>query len=317
MTDLGSFAIELGFDDFGVADATLGTPYGDNLKEALAEGLLDPLDYMGRTKDERSDIQMLMPGAKSVIVVVKNYYAGDHANFVPLSDLSNKCRVSRYAWGGDYHHWFRKRLRKMRTKILAQTPEARVHIFNDTGPVLERAWAVQAGLGFIGKSSLFIHRRFGTWTFLGGLVTDVEMETNKTIMPNMCGTCTRCLLACPTQAITAPYKVDARRCLTTWNVERPLAPQAQEWQGHKWVVGCDICQEVCPWNKFEQITSEERFWPRQGHVAISEVPKGDLAGTPLARAKREGIEMTLARALASSVLGEPGQKENGRQGQDK
>jgi epoxyqueuosine reductase len=301
MIDLKGYSLELGFDDFGVADATLGTPGSQAYLDSLSEGRHGPLDYMARTIDERSDVQKLMPGSKSVVVVVKNYYTGDHADFVSLDDLKRKAKVSRYAWGQDYHHWFRKRLRKMRAAMLEHNPSARVHIFNDTGPVLERSWAVQAGLGFVGKSNMFIHRRFGTWVFLGGFVTDIELSPNRVIMKSLCGTCRRCLDACPTSALVAPYKLDARRCLTTWNVERPFEPSADhpDLMGHRWAVGCDICQEVCPWNKFEAETSEPRFQPIEGRIALSEAPIGNLNGTPLARPKKEGIEKSLQRALSS------------------
>lgn len=300
-SSLRALAEELGFDDFGIASATLGTPTRDHFQEALADDRHGPLDYLERTEIERADVQKLMPDAKSVIVLVKNYYTGDHHDFVSLESLNSKAKVSRYAWGGDYHHWFRKRLRKLRSHLIETAgASAKVHIFNDTGPVLERAWAHQAGLGFIGKSSMFIHRKYGTWVLLGGLVTNVEMQANTVQQASLCGSCTRCLEACPTKAIIAPKKVDARRCLTTWNVERPndKNADASEMLGHKWVVGCDICQEVCPWNKFEQRTLEPRFQPRVEHVVLSEAPLGDLRGTPLARPGANGITLSLKRSLS-------------------
>ncbi len=300
-----SKALALGFDDIGVASAIEGTPYGKEFLEAIDEGRLDPLDYMQRTAAERSDIQKLMPGAKSVVIVVKNYFIGDHSDFVDEKTLSTGAKVSRYAWGGDYHHWFKKRLRQMRLFLHESSPLARIHIFNDTGPVLERGWAERSGLGFIGKSGMFIHRQFGTWTFLGGFVTDIELVPDAPTVKQLCGSCTACMDACPTKAIISPRKIDSRRCLTTWNIERPMALQADAefLQGKGWAVGCDICQQVCPWNKFEQKTFEPRFAPRSDHMVLhsNAIPK-NITGTPLARPKEEGLLLSIRRALAKSEI---------------
>lgn len=301
-SNLKVFALELGFDDIGIADATLGTPYAAELASARREGRFGPLDYMERTFEERSDVQKLMPGAKSVVVLIKNYYTGDHVDHVPSSQplVHIGQKISRYAWGRDYHHWFKNRLRKIRQHLEKEADlEPRVHIFNDTGPVLERGWAERAGLGFIGKSNLFIHREFGTWTFLGGLVTDVELEYDAPWQKQNCGKCTKCLDACPTGALIAPNTLDASKCLSTWNIERPLHPDASDpLNAHSdWLLGCDICQEVCPWNSFQKKTSEPRFQPLAGHVSISrsaDIPP-DLRGTPLARPGREGLSKTLGR----------------------
>ena len=201
----------------------------------------------------------------------------------------------------------KKKLRKLRLAILDQTDEAEpnIRIFNDTSPVLERAWAQKSGLGFVGKSAMFIHREMGTWTFLGGLILNWDVVPDEPVVTQFCGTCTRCLDSCPTQAFTAPGVLDARKCITTWNVERPLSEAASEalGAGSGWGFGCDVCQEVCPWNKFEQVTEEERFQPREGHVwltpSLSNLPE-DLSGTAFARAKRPGIERSVLRALKDS-----------------
>ncbi len=305
---LKQLASELGFDDCGIARADQGTPTSEHFLGAMGAGFLDPLDYMQRTADVRADVQTLLPGAKSVVVFVKNYYAGDHHQHVAASELVGAAKVSRYAWGGDYHHWFKKRLRKARRAIQERFGEhIRVHIFNDTGPVLERAWAERAGLGFIGKSGMFIHRKFGTWTFLGGFVSDLELAPDKPSAQQYCGSCTACMDACPTNAIVEPRRIDARRCLTTWTVERPLHQRADdpELRGHGWALGCDVCQEVCPWNKFQALTLETRFLPFPSRVALKSGDiKGDLAGTPMARPKKEGMARNVRRALALTELGQ-------------
>ena len=285
----------LGFDDVGIAPAQEGTPYQSEFLDAILEKRHGPLDYLERTALERSDVLKLMPEAKSVVVVIKNYYTGDHGE-VP----EGFAKVSRYAWGGDYHHWFKKRLQKIRSLIHQNLDSgAKIHIFNDTGPVLERGWAEKTGLGFIGKSGLLIHRNYGTWTFIGGFVTDLSLRADKPTAKSLCGTCTACMDACPTRAILSPKKVDAGKCLTTWNVERPLLKEADkvEFKGSGWAVGCDICQEVCPWNKFEKITEEPRFQRREGHdlISIASIPK-ETAGTPLARPGQEGLLVSVQRA---------------------
>ena len=285
-----------GFDDVGIASAREGTPYQTEFLEAITQQRHGALDYLEKSAASRADVLHLMPTAQSVITVVKNYYPGDHEQVA-----ADEAKVSRYAWGGDYHHWFRKRLRKMRLEIRNRFgDDVKIHIFNDTGPVLERGWAEKAGLGFIGKSSMFIHRNFGTWTFLGGFVTDLELVPDKPFAKQMCGTCTACIDACPTQAIISPQKVDARRCLTAWNVERPLHEEADQdfLQGHGWAVGCDICQEVCPWNKFEKLTNEDRFKARPGQTQLKAGQElGDIRGTALARAGHEGLTRNVQRAL--------------------
>lgn len=305
-TALKSLALELGFDDIGVADATQGTPHAEHLAQARREGRFGPLDYMERTFEERHDIQKLMPGAKSVVILIKNYYTGDHKDHLPPDLIKIGSKISRYAWGRDYHHWFKKRLRKMRQALESiGGPHTQCHIFNDTGPVLERAWAERAGLGFIGKSNLFIHRRFGTWTFIGGFVTDTVLEYDPPWERQNCGTCTKCLDACPTGALLGPNQLDAGKCISTWNIERPLHADVDKiGETHRdWLLGCDICQEVCPWNSFQKMTEEPRFQPQIGHVAISSaavIPE-DLRGTALARPGREGLGKTLERNAAAGT----------------
>lgn len=171
-------------------------------------------------------------------------------------------------------------------------------LFNDAGPFLERSWAYKAGLGFIGKSAMFIHRDFGTWTFLGGFATDLKLTPSKPYQGPDCGTCTRCLDACPSKAIIAPHVVDTNKCISTWTIERTLHPEAIEKapREHIWGFGCDICQEVCPWSKFEQVSNELRFQPVAGRVFLNEETLNqDLRGSPLHRTKRVGLKTNLLR----------------------
>lgn len=306
MNELGrSFCAEAraaGFDDVGVCSADQVQPYRDELAQAFADGRLDPLPWMTRTADQRLDPHVRVTKVKSVVVVVESYYNGDHAQHVDggIDHVASVGKVARYAWGQDYHHVMRRKLRRLRKWLIARVPGATVAPFNDVDAVTERAWAVACGLGFIGKSGMFISRSLGTYTFLGGFLTDVDLYGDVAIperVSDACGTCTRCMDACPTNAITAPMLVDARKCLTTWNVENATAPEAEAFAGSGWAVGCDVCQEVCPWNKFAVVTREPRYAPRHVVLDPAALPD-DVSGTPLARPGQDAIALLASRAVA-------------------
>ncbi len=299
MNELGAAVADAaraaGFNDVGICSADVDQPYRDQLEAAFDDGRLDPFPWMTRTKDQRLDPRVRMPRVKSVVVVVESYFVGHH-------DAENdQAKVARYAWGSDYHHVMRRKLRKLRSFLLGRAPGATVAPFNDVDAVTERAWAVACGLGFIGKSGMFISRRLGTWTFLGGLLTDLDLVGEApppARIKDGCGQCTRCLDACPTGAIISPMVVDARRCLTTWNVESPTAVEGDALAGSGWAVGCDVCQEVCPWNKFETLSSEPRYAARHTHLNADDIPD-DVAGTPLARPGLAQLASLATRALAA------------------
>jgi epoxyqueuosine reductase len=297
MRALADEARAAGFDDIGVCPADVPMPDREHVAAAFDEGRMEPLSWMAATRDQRLDVRVRVPSAKSVVVVVQSYWQGDHADHVDADALAQGAKVARYAWGQDYHHVLRRKLRRLRKWLLARVPDAKVAPFNDVDAVTERAWAVACGLGFVGKSGMFISRRLGTWTFLGGLLTDVDLHGGAVParVSDACGSCTACLDACPPQAILAPRVVDARRCLTTWNVEEPTDPRGDAFAGHGWAVGCDVCQEVCPWNKFAVPTREPRYAPR--HVVVDpDADAPDVAGTPLARPGRENLLRLAARA---------------------
>lgn len=301
--DLCTEARAAGFADVGVCSIDAGQPFRDELERAFDDGRLDPFPWMTRTRDQRLDPRVRMPKVQSVVVVVERYYAGNHVDFAPEAPAG---KVARYAWGQDYHHVMRRKLRRLRKWLLQRAPAATVAPFNDVDAVTERAWAVACGLGFIGKSGMFISRHEGTWTFLGGLLTDLDLVGDAPAPPRVqegCGQCTRCLDACPTGAIVAPFTVDARRCLTTWSVESPTAPEGEQFAGSGWAVGCDVCQEVCPWNKFAKPTTEPRYGARHTHLRPDTDAPDDVDGTPLARPGRDNLVALARRSLRPPAAG--------------
>ncbi len=291
----------LQLSDIGIARA-------DALEESFARyqlwlqyGYHGLLEYMARNQDKRRDPRHILPTARSVIVVAQNYYT-PHRHQLRYGEG----KISRYAWGKDYHKILSKKLKRLARFLTTLDPEVQSRFYVDTGPVLEKQWAVQAGIGWQGKHSNVISRKFGSWFFIGVLLTSLPLEPDAPI-PDFCGRCTACLDACPTGAITQPYVVDARRCISYWTIEvKPEIPIPDTIAEHLegWLFGCDICQEVCPWNRFQQPTIEQRFHPQVGTTlplekieAMNEEEFHQMfQGTPVKRAKLAGLKRT-ARAL--------------------
>ncbi len=230
------------FDACGIAAATPIDPE-DRLGEWLRNGYHADMDWMERTRDIRQDVQKKLPGAKSVVVVARNYYA-------PRPDAKEGAgKVARYAWGRDYHRVLLKPLRRLARFIESLENGAQTYCCIDSGPVLERAWAARAGIGWIGKNSLVLRRDLGSWFFLGVILTTVELEPDSPV-PDQCGSCRLCIDACPTDAIVEPKVVDSRRCISYQTIEnRGEIPENLQPKFEGWLFGCDICQDVCPWNR--------------------------------------------------------------------
>jgi epoxyqueuosine reductase len=279
-------AMELGFDRIGFARADLADPER-RLRAWLDRGFHAGMGYMASTAAEREDPRRLVPGAKTVIALSISYFSREAVPRAPH-------KVSRYAMIDDYHGMLKKRVRKLRRTILELVPEAAVKPAVDTSPVLERAWAERAGVGWIGKSTMAIAQDLGTYTFLASLITNVELLYDEP-HPDRCGTCTRCLDACPTQAFAGPYQLDANKCITYWTIEHRADFTEQTPRFFDWVAGCDVCQEVCPWNKFAKETDEPRWMPRpelsdpETFHDASQLAKA-IEGTPLTR---PGAEMLI------------------------
>lgn len=281
-----------GFDACGIAKA--GPIDEDNtLGNWIDAGHHADMDWMVRTREERQDIQKKLPGTQSVIVVARNYY-GNRPEVKP-----GHARVSRYAWGRDYHNALRKPLRRIANRIAAMEPGAETYCSIDTGPVMEKAWAMRAGLGWIGKNSLVLRKGLGSYFFLGVILTTVEIEPDSSAT-DQCGGCRLCIDACPTEAIVTPRVVDSRRCISYHTIEnRGEAPEDLKPAFGDWAFGCDICQEICPWNRELTETTMSDFRPRRGHdqlapeeiIAMDEPTfRNEFEGTPITRAKHSGMQ---------------------------
>ena len=254
-----------GFDKVGIVRAVALTTEGERLKEWLGRGYAGEMGWMGRDADKRADPREIFPQAKSVIVVALNYYT-NHRH----ADLSGTGKISRYAWGDDYHDVVAARLRALLNWIRAEAPAAEGKVCVDIQPMMDKAWAVRAGLGWLGKHTNLITPEHGSWVFIGELLLNLELEYDTEQIEDHCGTCTLCLEACPTGAITEPYVVDANLCISHATIESRAPEMRADVAAHLegWWYGCDICQDVCPWNRFEQTTNETRFEPRSGNVAV-------------------------------------------------
>ncbi len=295
-------ATAIGFDAVGIAEAV---PLVDPIQRYQAwieQGRHGMLGWMERNLDKRQDVSQILPEARSVIVVAKNY-------FTPYEhSVDQPGKISRYAWGDDYHDVLTPMLDALSAKVEAAVPGSTTRRYVDTGPVMEKAWAVRAGLGWQGKHSNVLRRDIGSWFFLGVVITTADLVADAP-MEDFCGTCTACLDACPTQAIVEPYVVDSRKCLSYWTIEvkpeHPLPAEiAKDLDG--WLYGCDVCQDVCPWNRFQAPTTEPRFQPReqvtnmdpQSVVTLSPEQFADrFKGSPMKRAKLAGLQRTAAALL--------------------
>ncbi|MDX2212362.1 MAG: tRNA epoxyqueuosine(34) reductase QueG [Oculatellaceae cyanobacterium bins.114] len=260
-------ALELGFHKVGIAAVpeiteTATNPLDAPLQQWLAQGYHADMTWMENPK--RQDIQMVMPSVRSLICVALNYYtSGDRP------EGENYAKISRYGWGKDYHRQLHKRLKALTTWLEAQGDGIEARYYADTGPVQDKVWAERAGIGWIAKNSNVITRDYGSWVFLGEVLTNLELTPDRPHTSH-CGTCTRCIDACPTGAIAHPFVVDANRCIAYHTIENraETLPEAIAPHLNGWVAGCDICQDVCPWNqRFAQPTDVEAFQPRSWNIA--------------------------------------------------
>ena len=257
-------AIEIGFHKIGVVRAETLETEGERFKLWLEKDFHGEMRWLEREPEKRADPKLIFPEAQSIIVVALNY-------FTPHEHEENETRgkVSRYAWGDDYHDVLKEKLRELLAFIKSENAAAEGKICVDTAPIMDKAWAVRAGLGWLGKHSNLITKEYGSWVFIGEILLNLELEYETETIADHCGTCTACLDACPTSAIVAPFVVDSRACLSYATIELrspEFTPEIKD-NLNGWLYGCDICQDVCPWNRFEKPTGETRFEPREKNVS--------------------------------------------------
>jgi epoxyqueuosine reductase len=254
---------ELGFQQLGIADTDLGRAEA-RLRDWLAGGFHGEMEYMARHGSKRSRPWELVPGTLRVISARMDYLAEPQSEVEALLGQPHRALISRYALGRDYHKLMRKRLQRLAQRIAAEIGPFGYRVFVDSAPVLEKPLAEKAGLGWIGKHTNLLNREAGSWFFLGEIYTDLPLPADTPVQPH-CGDCSACIEVCPTRAIVAPYRLDARRCISYLTIELagPIPEPLRPLLGNR-IYGCDDCQLVCPWNRFSSLTQETDFLPRQG-----------------------------------------------------
>ena len=260
---LSSWASELGFQHIEISDAEL-TDDETRLNNWLRRGMHGSMDYMAAHGDKRTQPEELVNGTISIISARINYLS--QPNNLAADALKDKRigYISRYALGRDYHKLIRRKLQKLATKLAEHIGPFGYRVFTDSAPVMERAIARKAGLGWVGKHTNLINRQNGSWFFIGEIYTDLDLAPNQDPQTNYCGSCTACLDICPTQAIIGPYSVDARRCISYLTIENKASiPEEFRRDIGNRIFGCDDCQLVCPWNRYAKLTTEPAFKPRQ------------------------------------------------------
>ena len=298
-------ALYEGFSKVGIVAATSLADEGRRLQEWLARGYHGEMRWMSRDVEKRINPVEIFPPARTVVVVALNY-------FTPHQHQQNSGigKVSRYAWGDDYHDVMKEKLQSLLSWIREQEPRADGKICVDIQPTMDKAWAVRAGLGWLGKHSNVITQEHGSWIFIGELLLNLELDCHTERVEDHCGTCTLCIDACPTAAITEPYVVDSNKCISYATIElrAPELPDEFDNKLSGWLYGCDICQDVCPWNRFEEPTAEMRFDARSGNVnarldeileLTPETYAARFRGSAMKRAKLSGLQRN-ARALQDS-----------------
>ncbi len=300
-TDISHFikstATQLGFDFCGIAKAVPLNEDAKRLENWLNKNMHGSMSYMQNHFDLRIDPTKLVPGAKSVITILQNYYTEDKQN-------ENTPIISKYAFGEDYHHVIKEKLHHFLFIIKNQLGDVNGRGFVDSAPVLERTWAYKSGLGWIGKNGNLINKKQGSFFFIASLIIDVEMEYDDPIAKDYCGNCTKCIDQCPTEAILPNKVIDGSKCISYFTIELKdaLIPDNMKGKFENHFFGCDICQDVCPWNRFSKQTNESSFKPideilhfsRKDWEEITEEKfKIIFKDSPIKRAKYSGIKRNL------------------------
>lgn len=293
-------ALKLGFDFCGISRAEFLSKEAPKLEAWLKNGNHGKMAYMENHFDKRLDPSKLVEGAKSVVSLLYNYY--------PEKDLASQkpdnLKIAKYAYGEDYHFVIKDRLKSFMSILNKEIGAIEGRVFVDSAPVMERQWAEKSGLGWVGKHTLLINKEKGSFFFLAELILDLELEPDGPIK-DYCGTCTRCIDACPTDAIT-PYQLDASKCISYLTIElKDNIPLAFEGKMKNWIFGCDICQDVCPWNRFSTFHQEKKFEPNRELLELfnnnwqdltDEVFKSVFKNSAVKRTKIDGFKRNIKMA---------------------
>ena len=248
-------AQRLGFLSCGISKAEFLAEEAPRLEQWLKAGLHGQMAYMENHFDKRLDPTLLVPGAKSVVSLLYNYYPQQKQD-------KDSFKISKYAYGEDYHYVVKDKLKELMHVLSEEIGEIGGRVFVDSAPVLDKVWAAKSGLGWIGKHSNLLSKKTGSFFFVAELIIDLELEYDHPVTDH-CGTCTACIDACPTQAIIKPYVVDGSKCISYATIElKEAIPTSFSGQMDDWMFGCDVCQDVCPWNRFSKPHSESRFNPK-------------------------------------------------------
>ncbi|HTB31556.1 MAG TPA: tRNA epoxyqueuosine(34) reductase QueG [Bacteroidia bacterium] len=292
-------ALRLGFDFCGISKAEFLEEEAPHLEKWLELGMNGKMQYMENYFDKRLDPRKLVDGAKSVISLMLNYYPASAK--ATAGEASPK--ISKYAYGKDYHYVIKDKLKELLQVMNEEIGEIHGRAFVDSAPVLDRAWAAKSGLGWIGKNAQLIRPKSGSFFFLAELIVDIDLETDAP-MKDYCGTCTRCMDACPTQAIIGPKIVDGSKCISYFTIElKENMPEEMKSKLDGWIFGCDVCQDVCPWNSFSLPHKTKEMQPNPAILNMTkqdweeiteEVFKNTFKGSPLQRAGFAGIKRNLS-----------------------
>lgn len=292
-----STATALGFDYCGIARAQPLDEDARRLERWLNQGMHGSMQYMENHFELRVDPTKLVPGAKSVITLLMNYFPAQ----APATDAP---KISKYAWGSDYHEVIRAKLQQLLAKLREEVGEVQGRGFVDSAPVLERSWAERSGLGWIGRNGNLINKHQGSFFFIATLITDLPLLYDDPLVKDYCGSCRRCVDACPTEAIDENRVVNGSKCISYFTIELKdeLIPDAMKGRFDNWMFGCDTCQDVCPWNRFSKPTAEVAFSPipeilqfstSQWEALTEESFKKIFRHSPLKRSKFKGIKRNL------------------------
>ncbi len=290
-----NLAAKHGFDYCGISKADFLEEEAPKLEAWLKDGLHGSMSYMENHFDKRLDPRLLVPGAKSIVSLLLNYY--------PEREIEGDLKISKYAYGRDYHKVLRKKLKVLLEDLKSEIGDIQGRAFTDSAPVMDKAWAEKSGLGWRGKHSNLISKKSGSFFFVAELIIDLKLNPDGPIK-DYCGTCTRCIDACPTDAIIDPYKVDGSKCISYYTIElKEAIPEDAKGKFDNWIFGCDACQDVCPWNRFSSPHKTIDFNPKDGLLVLSKRDFQEITedtfekvfnGTPIRRTGYQGLLRNLS-----------------------